>query len=56
LVEYLAAFGQSDADTPAYAIITVCDGLIIHFLLYGETRRPKDIAREAATALIQLGE
>ena len=56
LAANLAAAGQPDADTRADAIITVCDGLVIHFLLYGETRRPKDIAREAAAALIQLGE
>ena len=50
LAANLAAAGQPDADDRAGAIITVCDGLIVHFLLYGEARRPKDIAREAAAA------
>ncbi len=56
LAANLAAAGQPDVDTRAGAIITVCDGLIIHFLLYGEARRPKDIARQAAAALAQLDE
>jgi hypothetical protein len=56
LAANLAAAGQPDADSRAGAIITVCDGLIVDFLLYGEARRPKDIAREAAAALAQLGE
>jgi Tetracyclin repressor-like, C-terminal domain len=56
LAANLAEAGQPDADTRADAIITVCDGLIIHFLLYGEARRPKDIACQAAAALAQLGE
>jgi AcrR family transcriptional regulator len=56
LAANLAAAGQPDADTRADAIITVCDGLIIHFLLYREARRPKDIARQAAAALAQLDE
>jgi AcrR family transcriptional regulator len=56
LAANLAAAGQLDADARANAIITVCDGLIVHFLLYGETLRPKDVAREASAALAQLGE
>jgi AcrR family transcriptional regulator len=56
LAANLAATGQPDADTRAGAIITICDGLIVHFLLYGKARRPKDIARQAAAALAQLGE
>ena len=56
LAANLAAAGQPEADSRAGAIITVCDGLIVDFLLYGEARRPKDIAREAAAALAQLGE
>jgi AcrR family transcriptional regulator len=56
LAANLAAAGQPDADTRAEAIITVCDGLIVHFLLYGDARRPRDVAREAAAALSRLGE
>jgi len=56
LAANLAAAGQPEADTRADAIITVCDGLIVHFLLYGEARRPRDVAREAAAALSRLGE
>ncbi len=56
LAANLAATGQPNADTRAEAIITVCDGLIVHFLLYGKARQPKYIAREAAAALAQLGE
>jgi len=54
LAANLAAAGQPDADTRAGAIITVCDGLIVDFLLYGQARPPKDIAREAAAALASL--
>ena len=56
LAANLAAAGQPEADSRAGAIITVCDGLIVDFLLYGEARRPKDIARHAAAALAQLDE
>jgi AcrR family transcriptional regulator len=56
LAANLAAAGQPDADSRAGAIITVCDGLIVDFLLYGEARLPKDIARQAAAALAQLDE
>ena len=42
LAANLAAAGQPDADMRAGAIITICDGLIVHFLLYGEARRPKE--------------
>jgi AcrR family transcriptional regulator len=56
LARTLAAAGQPDADSRARAIITVCDGLIVHFLLYGQAHRPKDIACQAAAALASLGE
>lgn len=56
LARSLAAAGHTDADRRAGAIITVCDGLIIDFLLYGEADRPKDVARLAAAALGQLEE
>jgi hypothetical protein len=35
----------------AGAIITICDGLIIDYLLYGKAHKPKDIADRAAVAL-----
>lgn len=54
LAQNLSAAGHADADRRASAIITVCDGLIIDFLLYGEADRPKDVARHAAAALGQL--
>ncbi len=50
----LAAAGQPDADTRAEAIIAVCDGLIVHFLLYGTAPRPKEVAIQAAAALASL--
>ncbi|HEV3322260.1 MAG TPA: TetR/AcrR family transcriptional regulator [Solirubrobacteraceae bacterium] len=56
LAANLAAAGQPDADARADAIITVCDGLIVHFLLYEEVHRPRDVAREASAALAQFGE
>jgi AcrR family transcriptional regulator len=56
LAANLAAAGQPDADARAGAIITVCDGLIVDFLLYGRASTPKDIARQAAAALTSLGE
>jgi len=56
LATNLAAAGQPDADARAGAIITVCDGLIVDFLLYGRASTPKDIARQAAAALGSLGE
>jgi len=56
LATNLAAAGQPDADARAGAIITVCDGLIVDFLLYGRASTPKDIARQAAAALASLGE
>lgn len=51
LARNLAAAGQPHADDRAGAIVTVCDGLIVHFLLYGNAPRPEDIARQAAAAL-----
>ena len=54
LAANLAAAGQSDPDDRAGAIITVCDGLIVDFLLYGQASTPKDIARQAAKALASL--
>jgi AcrR family transcriptional regulator len=50
----LAAAGQPDADARARAIIAVCDGLVVHFLLYGDALRVEDVAREAAAALVGI--
>jgi len=54
LARNLAAAGQTDSDRRAAAIVTLCDGLIIDFLLYGEAHRPGDVARRAAVALASL--
>jgi AcrR family transcriptional regulator len=51
LARNLAAAGQPDADTRARAIVAVCDGLVVHFLLYGDALRVEDVARAAAAAL-----
>jgi AcrR family transcriptional regulator len=47
----LAAAGQPDPDDRASAIVNVCDGLIVSFLLYGEAARPAEVADRAAAAL-----
>jgi AcrR family transcriptional regulator len=54
LAANLTAASQPDAENRAAAIITVCDGLIVHYLLYGKTLPPNEIARQAAAALSQL--
>jgi AcrR family transcriptional regulator len=51
LARNLAAAGQLDADERARAIVAVCDGLVVHFLLYGDALRVEDVARQAAAAL-----
>lgn len=51
LARNLAAAGQPEADARARAIIAVCDGLVVHFLLYGDALRVEDVARHAAAAL-----
>jgi AcrR family transcriptional regulator len=52
----LAEAGQPDADSRAAAIITVCDGLVVRFLLHGETRMPVEVADAAAAALEPSGD
>jgi AcrR family transcriptional regulator len=54
LADTLRQAGQPDAESRAAAIITVCDGLIVRFLLYGEVELPIDIGRAAAAALAPL--
>jgi AcrR family transcriptional regulator len=51
LARDLDAAGQPDAEERARAIIAVCDGLVVHFLLYGDALRVEDVARQAAAAL-----
>jgi AcrR family transcriptional regulator len=51
LARTLAATGQRDAEERARAIVAVCDGLVVHFLLYGDALRVEDVARQAAAAL-----
>jgi AcrR family transcriptional regulator len=54
LARTLAAGGQPDPELRADAIITVCDGLIVRYLLYGQVDRPADIAQHAAAALLGM--
>lgn len=54
LARTLAAAGQPHPELRAGAIITVCDGLIVRYLLYGGADRPADIAQHAAAALVGL--
>ncbi|HEY3758655.1 MAG TPA: TetR family transcriptional regulator C-terminal domain-containing protein [Solirubrobacteraceae bacterium] len=56
LARNLAAAGQPDADARARAIVAVCDGLVVHFLLYGNALRVEDVAYEAAAALAEIGD
>lgn len=52
LARTLAAAGQPQPEHRAGAIITVCDGLIVRYLLHGEADKPADIAQHAAAALV----
>jgi AcrR family transcriptional regulator len=54
LAENLAAAGQPDPDDRAAAIIAVCDGLVVHFLLHRRTLRPGEVAARAAAGLSSL--
>ncbi len=47
----LAEAGVEDPGEGAAAIITVCDGLIVRFLLHGEVAAPERVATAAARAL-----
>jgi AcrR family transcriptional regulator len=51
LAANLAAAGQPEAENRAAAIITVCDGLLIHYQLYRKAPAPSEIGRQAAAAL-----
>jgi AcrR family transcriptional regulator len=51
LARTLAAAGHADAEAGATAIINVCDGLVVRYLLHGEAVAPAEVARAAAAAL-----
>lgn len=51
LARTLAEAGVERADERAAAIVSVCDGLIIRFVLHGEAVRPEDVAFAASAAL-----
>jgi AcrR family transcriptional regulator len=54
LARNLTAAGQSDAERRATAIVALCDGLLVHYLLYGEALPPAEVATRAAAALAGL--
>ena len=54
LAETLAQAGSEEAQERAAAIITVCDGVIVRFMLHGDADRPEDVALAAASALQTL--
>jgi hypothetical protein len=51
LARSLAEAGEPDSERRAAAIISVCDGLIVRFLLHGEAVHPADLARDAVAGL-----
>ncbi len=51
LARNLAAAGQPEAERRAAAIVALCDGLLVHYLLYGEALTPREVAQRAAAAL-----
>jgi AcrR family transcriptional regulator len=51
LAETLTQAGSDQAQEQAAAIITVCDGVIVRFMLYDEAARPEEVALAAAAAL-----
>jgi hypothetical protein len=51
LASTLAEAGSEQAEQRAAAIVSVCDGLIVRFMLHGESARVDEVARSAATAL-----
>jgi AcrR family transcriptional regulator len=56
LARTLSAAGEPDPDRRAAAIVNVCDGLIVRFLLHGEALNPSEVARDSAAALERLVE
>ena len=54
LARTLAEAGENRAAQRAAAIISICDGLIIRYMLHEEAVRPEDVARLAAEALETL--
>ncbi|HXM87269.1 MAG TPA: TetR/AcrR family transcriptional regulator [Solirubrobacteraceae bacterium] len=51
LASTLAEAGSEQAEQRAAAIVSVCDGLIVRFMLHGESARVDEVARSAAAAL-----
>ena len=54
LADTLAGQGQEAPDDLAAAIITVCDGLMVRFLLHGAAPTPARLAADAARGLAGL--
>lgn len=54
LARTLSASGRLEPERRAAAIVSVCDGLIVRFLLHGEAVHPIDAARDAAAAVAGL--
>jgi AcrR family transcriptional regulator len=53
LARTLSEAGQPDAERRAAAIITLCDGLVVRYLLHQEIEAPLEVARRAVAALAQ---
>ncbi|HEY7933158.1 MAG TPA: TetR/AcrR family transcriptional regulator [Solirubrobacteraceae bacterium] len=51
LAQTLAQAGENDPHVRAAAIISVCDGAIVRYLLHGCTPAPREIAEAAAAGL-----
>jgi AcrR family transcriptional regulator len=51
LAETLAELGSQRAQEQAEAIISVCDGLVVRFLLHGDAAKPAAVTAAAAAAL-----
>ncbi len=51
----LTEAGDDHAEEHAAAIISVCDGLIVRFLLHGKAGPPEDVALAASAAFGSSG-
>jgi AcrR family transcriptional regulator len=51
LASTLAEAGSEEPGRQAAALISLCDGLIVRFMLHGESVRVEDVAAEAVAAL-----
>jgi AcrR family transcriptional regulator len=54
LARTLVAAGDDEPDRHAAAIVTVCDGVIVRFLLHREQVDPREVADDANAALAGL--